>query len=73
MPKCPKCGREINALLNIVTGTMEYELSLDVQGDEQYSRMDFENDNEINDFVCTLCQKVLFVDDEEAIEFLKGE
>lgn len=72
-PKCPKCKKEIKTLRNIVTGTMEYELRVDKDGDCEYAKMDFESDSGDNDFTCPLCRKILFNNEEDALEFLKGE
>ncbi|MBW2569708.1 MAG: hypothetical protein JRE47_10160 [Deltaproteobacteria bacterium] len=72
MPKCPKCGREIDALKNVEDGSMEYKLALDIAGDMHYEQMEFSGyDNE--EFLCPKCEAVLFTDPDEAIEFLKGE
>ena len=72
--KCPKCNREINTLQNIVTGTMEYELKIDKDGDREYAEMKFEADDDgANDFSCPKCFDILFNNEENAIAFLKGE
>lgn len=73
--KCPKCGREIDTLQNFQAGTMEYELKIDKDDDEEYTKMDFEpegNDSD-NDFMCPRCYEVLFNNEEDAIAFLKGD
>ena len=70
---CPECNREITSLRNTVTGSLEYYLSLDTQGDTQYEEREFQPDIENNDYCCPKCHKVLFTSEEEAIAFLKGE
>ena len=64
---CPKCNKEITSLRNIVTGSMEYYLSLNAQGDIQYET------GETDEYRCPECDEVLFTSETEAIAFLKGE
>jgi len=61
MPKCPKCGAEIH-----------YTLELDAQGDiERVYQGDI--DNEETSFECSICGEELFIYQEDAEAFLKGE
>ena len=70
---CPKCNKEITSLRNIVTGSMEYYLSLDIHGDVQYETGEFEPDAGVNEYWCPECDEVLSTEEEGAITFLKGE
>jgi uncharacterized protein with PIN domain len=72
---CPECNEEIDSLRNIQTGTMEYRLKLDVQGDIQYETCEFELDAgvNVNEYWCPECEAVLFTDESKAIDFLKGD
>lgn len=68
MPKCPKCGKEIDCLNNWESGEMEYCLSLN-----GYEGKDFVEDGKVNEYECLECSEVIFTDEEKAIAFLKGE
>lgn len=76
MPKCPKCGREIDTLLNYETGCQTTEVKTDKDGELQWNVTSFNSDKDDNDldkFLCPLCFEALFTDADEVIEFLKGE
>ena len=71
MPKCPKCGKEINKLYNIQLGEMCWEMDED---GEYENRVDlFVQHDETNFWECPECNERLFDNEEEAINFLKGE
>jgi predicted RNA-binding Zn-ribbon protein involved in translation (DUF1610 family) len=74
MPKCPKCGKEIDFLKNYQNyATIEYNLSLDSRGEPQYEYVDtllFADDNV---FACPECGEDLFSTEEDALAFLKGK
>lgn len=71
--RCPLCKEEIDSLSHIVTGTIEYRMSLDIQGDIQYETYEFEPDgNSISHYKCPDCSSVLFDKESEAVAFLKG-
>ena len=70
--KCPKCNEEINTLINTESGEMEYSLSIDCQGDIEWSQINFYGVDS-NEFVCPKCGQMLFANQEDAIAFLKGE
>jgi predicted RNA-binding Zn-ribbon protein involved in translation (DUF1610 family) len=71
MPKCPKCGEEIDRLYYKVVdygvvwvkenGELDWELTSEIYGDEQKSAYDFE---------CPKCHSIIFDDEDEAVEFL---
>lgn len=69
MPKCPKCGTEIEYLNNWESGEMGYKLF--PNGD--YEGMEFTTDGGTNEYVCPECKKTLFTNETDALEFLKGE
>jgi predicted RNA-binding Zn-ribbon protein involved in translation (DUF1610 family) len=76
MPKCPRCGKEIDSITNIQSGYMEYVLKVDENGDHDYTtpELPFTPDDSLNDFCCPECNLSLFPDDEEnAVAFLRGE
>ena len=68
MPKCPKCGKEIDYLVNVESGDMDYRFNPD--GD--YYPGEFLSDGGRNEYECPLCQATLFTDETTALEFLKG-
>lgn len=70
---CPKCDKEITSLRNIITGSIEYHLSLDIQGDVDYETREFHPDGDIDEHRCPECDEILFTSDTKAIAFLKGE
>jgi predicted RNA-binding Zn-ribbon protein involved in translation (DUF1610 family) len=71
MPKCPKCGEEIDRLYYKVVdygtvwlkenGELDWELASETYGDEQKSACEFK---------CPKCHAVIFDDEDEAVEFL---
>jgi len=69
---CPKCNKKIDKLANIVSGSMEYTLTVSSSGVEHYEQTDFYNDSNINEFLCPVCNQTLFYGEEEAVEFLKS-
>jgi hypothetical protein len=74
MAKCPKCGKEIECLINVQSGYNYYRFELDDEGVASYeSEDDFQTTDVVNDYCCDECNQVLFTDEEEAIEFLKGK
>jgi uncharacterized protein (UPF0212 family) len=66
MPKCPKCGAEIHAL--VVFEKVENEWIFD--GDD-YILTDKEF-VDVGGFHCPACGELLFEDEMEASKFLKG-
>jgi len=74
MPRCPRCGKEIDYLYNYSAVWIEYKLTIGIGGYEQYELMDDpvpigDRDDE---YVCPECREVLFTSAEDAINFLKG-
>ena len=75
MPKCPKCGAEINQLICYVSNVTEVDaFTLDEKGEPFYDKIDeiYDESSDI-EFTCPVCDKPLFHKEEEAIRFLKGE
>ncbi len=72
MPKCPKCGKEIDCLRNFQSGENAYDFYVE-DGDTHYELDEFQPDNNINDYECPECSETLFTDEEEARKFLLGE
>jgi predicted RNA-binding Zn-ribbon protein involved in translation (DUF1610 family) len=66
MPKCPRCGKEIDHLLVHSRAIMEYDYSIK-QGFKYLDTLeeDFES------FYCPKCNEELFDNEDEAFEFLK--
>jgi DNA-directed RNA polymerase subunit RPC12/RpoP len=74
MPKCPKCGKEIDFLENYQYPTVDYyHFYLDSEGNPQYEYMDgFSSKDDEGDYYCPECGEKLFDNEEDAIKFLKG-
>jgi len=68
-PICPGCKKIITTLINIKTGTKTWKM--DKKGD--YEELDFESDNNINDWNCPICDHTITQDEENAINFLNNE
>lgn len=73
MPKCPKCGKEIDNLREWDKVWRGFGFSLNDNGEVQYDPLDnyVECGNEI-EWECPECSATLFYTEERAIEFLKG-
>ena len=68
MSKCPECGEEIDHLVNVESGDMDYRFNRD--GD--YYPGEFLSDGRRNEYECPKCQKTLFSNETDASDFLKG-
>ena len=71
MPKCPKCGKVINWLINVESGWASYRFDGNYYS-YNYEFEDFEADGSVNYFECPECGEVIAQTEEEAREFLKG-
>ena len=80
MPKCRRCGAEIEYLwaCEPVAGWNVWDFDIDGAGLPQYHEDTFESFTDSKEslgpkeFCCPECEKWLFSSEEEAIEFLKG-
>jgi len=75
MPKCPKCGKEIDYLKDYFPVWQEYNMRINENGEEYY---EFVNDSipmdVMNDeFECPECGEILFKNHDDAVKFLRGE
>jgi predicted RNA-binding Zn-ribbon protein involved in translation (DUF1610 family) len=74
MPKCPKCGKEIDFLKNYVSNTTEeFNFSLNDKGEPVYEYVDALTYGSNSVYACPECGEDLFTNEEDAIEFLKGK
>jgi len=74
MPKCPKCGKEIDYLRDFSPVWQEYKLTIDKNGDADYEFVDNTTSMDFGDiYECPECGEVLFTDEEEAVKFLRGK
>jgi uncharacterized C2H2 Zn-finger protein len=76
MPKCPKCGKEINELINWRRELSEYHIYFARKEDEHpiWERFDViedEDEDSNEEYECPLCRTVLFRNYKDAIAFLK--
>jgi DNA-directed RNA polymerase subunit RPC12/RpoP len=68
MALCSYCGKEINTLLNVQSGTYAWQMDKD----GEYETEGFEDDGGTNVWECPECGKEITKTEEEAIAFLKG-
>jgi len=76
MPKCPKCGEEINELKYVADEIHEYAFYLDnTMPDKAPDKARYEETDmwtgDWQVWKCPLCDAELFHNEQEAIEFLK--
>lgn len=78
MPKCPKCGEDIDSLILAETREREFKVTYD-EGSEELIFADTEEwrgnptGNVIEQYWhCPLCNEVIFDNEAEAKEFLSG-
>jgi len=69
MPKCPKCGKEINGLYYGAAEINRYWFTIE-EGKANYSIDD--SWTEYSEYDCPECGAPLFTDEEEAEKFLRG-
>jgi len=73
MPKCPKCGAEINYLVYSSIYKEEAFFSINEYGDTEYERLEEIEYMPDSYYRCPKCGETLFLDEEEAEKFLRGE
>jgi len=75
MPKCPKCGKEIDYLRDFSPVWCEYNLRIGENGEEYYEFVDdsLPMDNINDEYECPECSEVLFKNHDDAVKFLRGE
>ena len=73
MPKCPKCGKEIDHLIHYGYYLMKADFRIDKDGDKVYENWyDFGDMKEgTEEYYCPECKQVLFKTEDEAIKFLR--
>jgi predicted RNA-binding Zn-ribbon protein involved in translation (DUF1610 family) len=72
--KCPKCGEEIEKLINCQSGIKVWEMGVDCKGFADYTSPfnDFFPDDKENRWECPECGHTITNSEEEAVKFLKG-
>ena len=65
--KCPECGEEIDHLVNVESGSMEYDL----HKDGEYEEVGFLANGMVNDYLCPECNETLFYDEDDALTFIE--
>ncbi|MEM0095701.1 MAG: hypothetical protein QW660_03600 [Candidatus Bathyarchaeia archaeon] len=71
MPRCPKCGAEIEELIDLTRELVEYRLYL--AGDRpEWEKADVVESENVC-YYCPECHEEIFNDFKKAIAFLKGE
>ena len=71
--KCPVCGEAINHLVNVQSGEQTYEFKIGKDGDCHYKELEFFTDDGTNSWNCPECDDELFLEEQDAEAFLKGE
>ena len=72
MPKCPKCGKEIDQLIYEGCERMSATVELNSVGTVQYFNF-YSHGFEGCKFKCPECGEVLFKYEDDAEKFLRGE
>lgn len=74
MPKCPKCGKEIDHLVYYAYELQRANLWVFEDGESEYSTWDSLGETKGDpDYECPECGEVLFHNEDEAINFLRGK
>jgi ribosomal protein S27AE len=73
MVKCPKCGAEINYLICYTINKEEAIFSINKDGELEYEEVEEIGDIPDQRYKCPNCGEDLFLDEEEAEKFLRGE
>lgn len=74
MAICPKCKKEIEELINIQSGWNSYKMSVNGYNFyADYDEIEFNVDDNVNDFNCPKCDTTLFTSEDKAIGFLKDK
>jgi predicted RNA-binding Zn-ribbon protein involved in translation (DUF1610 family) len=76
MPKCPKCGKEIDYLNYVESGEMVWRFSvlkLNRKIEENWEQDEFYSDGSGGYFECPECGETLFNNEDEAKKFLSVE
>ncbi|RLG34529.1 hypothetical protein DRN97_02350 [Methanosarcinales archaeon] len=75
MPRCPKCGKEIDHLKDFSPVWQEYKMTIDENSDAHYEFVDdsLPIDSMNDEYQCPECEEVLFTYADDAIKFLRGE
>ena len=73
MPKCPKCGTEVDQLTNFSLHWTEHRFTVSDDGLPSYhvSENIVMSDPVENEYVCPECDAVLFKSEAEALTFMK--
>jgi C4-type Zn-finger protein len=71
MVKCPFCKKEIKTLVHLQNGNIYYIMRLDENGDPIYEQDEI-SVWEAGEWLCPVCEKTLFYNEEDAVNFLKG-
>lgn len=74
MAKCPKCGKEIDYLRDFSPAWQEFRATIGQDGYMSFEPMDNYEvmDREDDEYECPECTRVLFTDQVQAENFLKG-
>lgn len=74
MTKCPKCGKEIDHLRDFSPAWQEFKATIGKDGYMSFEPMEnYAPMDRPDDYECPECNTVLFTDQVEAENFLKGE
>ena len=74
MPKCPKCGEEIDYLDYECEEVSVYEVRLSPSGDSlEWKRVDYVTVEKFNAYTCPECGAEIAYRPIDVIDFLKGE
>jgi predicted RNA-binding Zn-ribbon protein involved in translation (DUF1610 family) len=69
--KCPKCGEEIDYLISEATATTGVTMNMD--GKMSFDNEDMNDIAETNEWECPKCDEVIAMNEEEALNFMRGK
>jgi hypothetical protein len=71
-PTCPKCGMELDELINVQEEWVTFYFSVDDDGNVDYVEDDRCPGN-TSEYECPYCHEVLFNNEDDARDFLMGK
>ncbi|MEM2463558.1 MAG: hypothetical protein QXY07_02620 [Candidatus Bathyarchaeia archaeon] len=74
MPKCPECGKDVDALITAAEEVRTYRVHLDPDRDERLELecVDSQTVESADEYACPECGAVICIGYANAVGFLKG-
>ncbi len=71
--KCPECDEKIEELHNVQSGLKTWRFYINEKGETDYEQIEFNTDDEVNDWRCPNCDEVIAYSEGDAEKFLRGK